>query len=77
LFTPALSERIQVLSVKYGIFLKYTMFVHTSTLLQYVERYVNGGVSPNLVMHWHMWGPHNARFTKNDVPRDWLRFVHR
>ena len=76
-FVPALSERIQVISVKYGIFLEYTMFVHTSTLLQYVERYVNGGASPDLVMHWDMWGPHNTRFTKNDVPRFWLRFVNR
>ena len=52
LFTPALSECIQVISVKYGRFLKYTMFMQTSTLLHYVEHYVNRGSSPNLVMHW-------------------------
>jgi hypothetical protein len=76
LFTPASSERIQVLSVTYGFHLQYTMFVHTSTLLHYVERYVNGEAIPELVVHWDTWGRQGTRFTKNDVPRFWLRSVH-
>ena len=76
LFTPASSERIQVLSVDYGLHLMYTMFVHTSTLLRYVERYLNGEAIPELVVHWDMWGQHGTRFIKRDVPRVWLRSVH-
>jgi len=75
-FTPSLSERIQVLSVQYGMSLKYTMFVHTSTLLQYVERHVNGDTLPGLVIDWDVWGQDSTRFTKSEVPRLWLRSVH-
>ena len=76
LFTPASSERIQVLSVEYSLYLQYTMFVHTSTLLHYVERYLKDGEIPELVVHWDMWGRHGTRFIKHDGPRVWLRSVH-
>ena len=65
-----------MLSVTYGFHFKNTMFMHTSTLLHYVERYVSGEAIPELVVRWDMWGEHGTRFVKIDVPRVWLRFVH-
>ena len=76
LFTPASNARIQVFSVTYGFHFKYTMFVHTNTLLHYVERYVSGEAIPELVVHWDLWGRHGTRFMKNNVPMVWLRSVH-
>ncbi|KIM36024.1 hypothetical protein M413DRAFT_449466 [Hebeloma cylindrosporum] len=80
LFTPSSSERIQVFSVCYGLHLnlnlKYTMFVHTRTLLRYVERYRNGEAIPQRVVPWDLWGPHGTRFMKNDASRVWLRYAH-
>ncbi|KIM34744.1 hypothetical protein M413DRAFT_450082, partial [Hebeloma cylindrosporum] len=76
LFTPSSRERVQVLSVSYGLFLKYTMFVHTSTLLRYIEDYRNEEAAPQLDVPWDLWGPHGTRFLKDDVPRMWLGYAH-
>jgi len=55
---------------------KYTMFVHTSTLLHYVNRYLKGETIPELVVYWDMWSQHGTGFIKRDVPTVWLRSVH-
>ena len=65
-----------MLSVEYSLHLKYTLFVHTSTLLHYVERYLKGEIIPELVVHWDMWGQNGTRFIKRDVLTVWLRSVH-
>ncbi|KIM36026.1 hypothetical protein M413DRAFT_449469 [Hebeloma cylindrosporum] len=76
LFTPSSGERIQVLSVGYGLNLKYTMYVHTRTLLHYVKQYRSGKALPELVVPWDLWGPRGTRFMKRDAQGVWLRYAH-